>query len=213
MVSVCAGEGLENVFRDLGVDALICGGQTMNPSTDDILAAIDAVNADTVFILPNNKNIFLVAERAAEMTQDKKIVVIHSAQFTQGFTAMMTYDETATPEENAANMEASLAGVTTLSFTRAVRDADIDGMNIKDGEILGLVNGKVKSANVELAEALKPLLAMIGEPTFLSVYYGADATPEGIALVEQMLTECAPDAEIAVLEGGQPLYDLIISVE
>ena len=212
-VSVCVGDGVAEVFRDLGVDYIVKGGQTMNPSTDDILTAIEAVNAETVFIFPNNKNIFLVAERAAEMTEDKKIVVIHSSQFTQGVTAMMSYDEGATPEENAAAMEEACKTVTTLSFTRAVRDADIDGMNIKDGEILGLVNGKVKASHVELAKALAPLLEMIDAPAFVSVYCGADATEEATAMVQEMLAAKAPDAELMVIEGGQPLYDFVIAVE
>ena len=212
-VSVCVGDGVADVFRDLGVDYIVKGGQTMNPSTDDILGAIDAVNAETVFIFPNNKNIFLVAERAAEMTEDKKIIVIHTSQFTQGVTAMMAFDESATPEENAAAMEEIITGVTTLSFTRAVRDADIDGMNIKDGEILGLVNGKVKASHVELSKALEPLLDMIDEPAFLSIYCGADATDESRALVEKMLSEKAPDAELLMVEGGQPLYDFVIAAE
>lgn len=212
-VSVCVGDGVAEVFRDLGVDYIVKGGQTMNPSTDDILKAIDAVNADSIIIFPNNKNIFLVAERAAEMTEDKNIIVVHSKQFTQGVTAMMTFDESASAEDNAAAMEDVIEGVTTLSFTRAVRDADIDGMNIKDGEILGLVNGKVKASNTELSSVLTSLLGMIDEPAFLSVYCGADATDESRALVETMLSEKAPDAELLMIEGGQPLYDFVIAVE
>ncbi|MBR6728249.1 MAG: DAK2 domain-containing protein [Clostridia bacterium] len=212
-VSVCVGDGVAEVFRDLGVDYIVKGGQTMNPSTDDILGAIDAVNADSIIIFPNNKNIFLVAERAAEMTEDKEIIVVHTTQFTQGVTAMMTYDESITAAENAAAMEETVKGVTTLSFTRAVRDADIDGMNIKDGEILGLVNGKVKASHVELSKALEPLLEMIDEPAFLSIYCGADATEENTAMVQEMLAAKAPDAEIVAIDGGQPLYDYVIAVE
>jgi dihydroxyacetone kinase-like predicted kinase len=185
----------------------------MNPSTDDVLKAIDAVNADTVFILPNNKNIFLVAERAAEMTEDKKIIVIHSAQFTQGITAMMMFDESATPEENAAAMEEAIAAVTTLSFTRAVRDAEIDGLSIKDGEVLGLLNGKVKATAADIPTALKSLLEMVDAASFVSVYCGADATADLTATVESLLTEKSPDAECMTLEGGQPLYDYVISLE
>jgi dihydroxyacetone kinase-like predicted kinase len=212
-ISVCVGEGVAATFRDLGVGYIVPGGQTMNPSTDDVLKAIDAVNADTVFILPNNKNIFLVAERAAEMTEDKKIIVIHTAHFTQGFTAMMMYDETVSPEENAAVMEEAIQGVTTLSFTRAVRDADIDGLSIKDGQVLGLVGGKVKAAASEIPEALESLLAFVEEPSFLSVYCGADASDEVTAKIEEILTKKMPDAELTVLDGGQPLYDYVIAVE
>ena len=212
-VSICVGEGVAAAFRDLGVDYIVPGGQTMNPSTDDVLKAIDAVNADTVFILPNNKNIFLVAERAAEMTEDKKIIVIHSSQFTQGITAMMMFDESATPEENAAGMEEAIAAVTTLSFTRAVRDAEIDGLSIKDGEVLGLLNGKVKAVAADIPTALRTLLTMVEGASFVSVYCGADATAELTATVEGILGECLADAECMTLEGGQPLYDYVISLE
>lgn len=212
-VSICVGEGVGAAFRDLGVDYIVPGGQTMNPSTDDVLKAIDAVNADTVFILPNNKNIFLVAERAAEMTEDKKIIVIHSSQFTQGITAMMMFDENVTPEENAAAMEEAIAAVTTLSFTRAVRDAEIDGLSIKDGEVLGLLNGKVKATAADIPTALKSLLEMVDAASFVSVYCGADATADLTATVESLLTEKSPDAECMTLEGGQPLYDYVISLE
>ena len=212
-VSICVGEGVAAAFRDLGVDYIVPGGQTMNPSTDDVLKAIDAVNADTVFILPNNKNIFLVAERAAEMTEDKKIIVIHSSQFTQGITAMMMFDESATPEENAAGMEEAIAAVTTLSFTRAVRDAEIDGLSIKDGEVLGLLNGKVKAVAADIPTALRTLLTMVEGASFVSVYCGADATAELTATVEGILGECLADAECMTLEGGQPLSDYVISLE
>jgi DAK2 domain fusion protein YloV len=212
-VSVCVGDGVAEVFRDLGADYIVKGGQTMNPSTDDILGAIDAVNADTVFILPNNKNIFLVAERAAEMTEDKKIVVVHTKQFTQGITAMMSFDESASAEDNAAAMEEAAAAVTTLSFTRAVRDAEIDGLCIKNGEILALLDGKVKASATTLVDALKPLLDYVDEPAFLSIYCGEDATEESKELVQEMLGAKAPDAEIVLIEGGQPLYDFVIAVE
>ena len=212
-VSICVGEGVAATFRDLGVDYIVHGGQTMNPSTDDVLKAIDAVNADTVFILPNNKNIFLVAERAAEMTTDKKILVIHCSQFTQGVTAMMSYDESATPEENAATMEEAITAVTTLSFTRAVRDAEIDGLSIKDGEVLGLLGGKVKAVASDIPTALRTLLDMVDGAAFASVYCGEDATDELTATVEAILGEKMPDAECMTLSGGQPLYDYVISLE
>lgn len=212
-ISICVGEGIAAAFRDLGVDQIVSGGQTMNPSTDDVLQAIHAVNADTIFVLPNNKNIFLVAERAAEMTEDKQIIVIHSSQFTQGVTAMMMYDESASPEDNAVAMEEAIAGVNTLSFTRAVRNAEIDGMSIKDGQVLGLLNGKVKAASVDIPTALHILLGMVDGASFVSIYCGEDATAELTAAVEEILGKKAPDAECMVLEGGQPLYDYVISLE
>ena len=212
-ISIAVGDGVAAAFRDLGVGYVVPGGQTMNPSTDDILAAIDKVNADTIFILPNNKNIFLVAERAAEMTEDKKIIVIHTTQFTQGLTAMLTYDESASPEENATAMEEAIAAVTTLSFTRAVRDAEIDGLSIKDGEVLGLVGGKVKSVAAEIPAALEALLEYVNDPAFISIYCGADAIPELTAKVEAILQAKAPDAEVMTISGGQPLYDYVIAVE
>jgi len=212
-ISIAVGDGVAATFRDLGVGYVVPGGQTMNPSTDDILAAIDAVNADNIFILPNNKNIFLVAERAAEMTTDKKIFVVHTSQFTQGFTAMMTYDESLTPAQNAAAMEEVAATVTTISFTRAVRDAEIDGMHIKNGEVLGLLNGKVRAVAADIPAALEQLLDAVNAPAFVSVYAGADAMDTVTAKVQEMLAARAPSAEMLVLEGGQPLYDYVISLE
>ena len=212
-ISIAVGDGVAAAFRDFGVGYVVPGGQTMNPSTDDILAAIDAVNADNIFILPNNKNIFLVAERAAEMTTDKNIFVVHTAHFTEGFSAMMSYDESATPAENAANMEAAATAVTTLSFTRAVRDAEIDGLHIKDGEVLGLVGGKVKSVAGDIPTALTALLEAVEAPAFVTVYTGAEAVPEITATVEAMLAAKAPGAEMMTLDGGQPLYDYVISLE
>ena len=213
-VSVAVGEGLTALFRDLGVDYIVPGGQTMNPSTEDVLQAIAAVNAKTVFILPNNKNIFMVSDRAAELTTDKKVIVIPSAQFTQGFAALMVFDEGATPEENTAAMNEAMGCVTTLSLTHAVRDAEIDGLHIKDGQVLGLVNGKVKTATAGDYEAVEALSAFVeGEPTFLSVYYGADAKAEETERISAFLAEKFPSAELVVADGGQPLYDYVISAE
>ena len=212
-ISIAVGDGVASAFRDLGVDYIVPGGQTMNPSTDDILAAVDAVNADTIFVFPNNKNIFLVAERAAEMTEDKKLIVIHSSQFTQGITAMMVYDESASPEENGAAMEEAITTVTTLSFTHAVRDAEIDGLSIKDGETLGLINGKVKASSMQLLDVLGELAPTLGGASFLTVYSGADATDDEVAAVEAMLAEKLPDAEVVTIQGGQPLYPFVIAAE
>ena len=212
-ISIAVGDGVAAAFRDLGVHYVVPGGQTMNPSTDDILAAIDAVNADNIFILPNNKNIFLVAERAAEMTTDKKIFVVHTSQFTGGMTAMMSFDESLSPEENAANMEAAAAGVITLSVTHAVRDAEIDGLHIKEGQVLGLQGGKVKAVDGDVCAALRPLLSQASDAAFISIYIGADGTEETTAAVQEMLAAAAPSAELMVLEGGQPLYDYVIAIE
>ena len=213
-VSVAVGEGVSALFRDLGADYIVPGGQTMNPSTEDVLNAIAAVNADTVYILPNNKNIFMVSDRAAELTTDKKVIVIPSAQFTQGFAAMMVFDEGASPEENAEAMKEAMQGVTTLSLTHAVRDAEIDGLHIKDGQVLGLVNGKVKKATATDYEAVAELVSFVeNEPSFVSVYTGEDADPEESVKIEELLQKTFPTAEIVVTEGGQPLYNYVISAE
>ncbi len=213
-VSVAVGEGVSALFRDLGVDYIVPGGQTMNPSTEDVLTAVAAVNADTVYILPNNKNIFMVSDRAAELTTDKKVIVIPSAQFTQGFAAMMAFDESASPEENAEAMKEAMQGVTTLSLTHAVRDAEIDGLHIKDGQVLGLVNGKVKKATATDYEAVAELVSFVeNEPAFVSVYTGQDADPAESEKIEALLRESFPTAEIVVTEGGQPLYNYVISAE
>ena len=212
-VAVAVGEGVCSLFRDLGADYIVPGGQTMNPSTEDVLKAIDSVDADTVFILPNNKNIFMVSDRAAELTTDKNVIVIPSAHFTQGFSAMMAFDESAAPGDNAEAMKEMMSTVTTLSLTHAVRDAEIDGLHIKDGQVLGLVNGKVKVTTLTDYEAVAALLDMIDEPSFLSLYTGADAKDEETARIEALLRERYCDAEIMVAKGGQPLYDYVISAE
>ena len=212
-VAVAVGEGVCNLFRDLGVDYIVPGGQTMNPSTEDVLNAIASVNAETVYILPNNKNIFMVSDRAAELTTDKNVIVIPSAHFTQGFSAMMAFDESAAPGDNAEAMKEMMGTVTTLSLTHAVRDAEIDGLHIKDGQVLGLVNGKVKVTTATDYEAVAALLDLIDEPSFLSLYAGADANEEETAKIEALLTERYPDAEVVVANGGQPLYDYVISAE
>ncbi len=213
-VSVAVGEGVTTLFRDLGVDYIVPGGQTMNPSTEDVLEAIAAVHAETVFILPNNKNIFMVSDRAAELTNDKKVIVIPSAHFTQGFAAMMSFDEGVGAEENAEAMKEAMSLVTTLSLTHAVRDAEIDGLHIKDGQVLGLVNGKVKVATATDFEAVDALLGFVGDdPQFLSLYCGADATEEETARIAALLEEKYPAAELVVAPGGQPLYDYVISAE
>ena len=212
-VAVAVGDGVCSLFRDLGVDYIVPGGQTMNPSTEDVLKAIDSVNAETVYILPNNKNIFMVSDRAAELTTDKNVIVIPSAHFTQGFSAMMAFDESAAPGDNAEAMKEMMGMVTTLSLTHAVRDAEIDGLHIKDGQVLGLVNGKVKVTTATDYEAVAALLDMIDEPAFLSLYTGADANEEETAKIEALLRERYCDAEIVVAKGGQPLYDYVISAE
>ena len=212
-VAVAVGVGVCDLFRDLGADYIVPGGQTMNPSTEDVLKAIESVNAETVYILPNNKNIFMVSDRAAELTTDKNVIVIPSAHFTQGFAAMMAFDESMAPGDNAEAMKEMMSAVTTLSLTHAVRDAEIDGLHIKDGQVLGLVNGKVKATTDSDYEAVVALLDMIDEPSFLSLYTGADAKEEETAKIEALLTERYPAAEVVVAKGGQPLYDYVISAE
>lgn len=213
-VSVAVGDGVSALFRDLGVDYIVPGGQTMNPSTEDVLDAVAAVNAETVYILPNNKNIFMVSDRAAELTEDKRVIVIPSAHFTQGLSAMMVFDESADPDTNAEAMKEALETVTTLSLTHAVRDADVDGLNIKDGQVLGLVDNKVKIAVDTDYDAVKELLAFVpAEVSFLSVYCGEDAVAEETERIEALCREAFPNAEVLVVEGGQPLYDYVISAE
>ncbi len=213
-VSVAVGDGVSALFRDLGVDYIVPGGQTMNPSTEDVLDAVAAVNAETVYILPNNKNIFMVSDRAAELTEDKRVIVIPSAHFTQGLSAMMVFDESADPDTNAEAMKEALETVTTLSLTHAVRDAEVDGLNIKDGQVLGLVDNKVKIAVDTDYDAVKELIAFIpAAPAFVSIYCGADAVVEETARIEELCRAAFPDAELLVVEGGQPLYDYVISAE
>ena len=214
-ISVSIGEGVGSIFRDLGADYLIEGGQTMNPSTEDVLTAIDHVNADTIFIFPNNKNIILAANQAQSMTKDKKIIVIPTKTIPQGITALINYVPEKTPEENAEVMCEEIKMVKTGQLTYAVRDTHIDDKDIHEGDIMGVGDHGILAVGKEIeATALETVEQMIDEDAeLISVYYGEDMTEEAAEALGEKLSEAYPDCDVEVNPGGQPIYYYIISVE
>ena len=214
-LSVCAGDGLADVFRDLGVDYVVSGGQTMHPSTESLLEGVEKINAETVFILPNNSNIIMAAQQCAALTE-KNVVVIPSKTVPQGITAMMNVDfEAARAEDIAAAMTASLSTVTTAQITYAARNSDFDGFDIHEGDYLALQEGKLFGTDTALEVLLEKLAqdAAEKEAGFISIYFGSDVTEEEAQKASEIFTGICPDAEIAVLSGGQPVYYYIISME
>ena len=213
-VSVCAGEGLAHVFRDLGVDGVIEGGQTMNPSTEDILEAINRTPAEIVFVLPNNKNIIMAAEQTVELTE-KRVIVIPSKTVPQGITAMLNFDDSLEPEDNIAAMTECLASVTTMQITYAARDSDFDGYEIHEGDYLGLCNGALLGTSREITELLAIMAQKVAEEgkEFVNIFYGADISEEQADAAAALFAGRAPDAEVNVLSGGQPIYYYLISAE
>ena len=214
-LAVCAGDGLAEIFRNLGTDAVVSGGQTMNPSTESILSAVERVPAETVFILPNNGNIIMAARQCADLTE-KHVVVIPTKTIPQGITAMMNVDfESEDAEALREAMEGSLDSVHTAQITYAARDSDYDGFNIKSGDYLALDEGKLFGTDHSLDTLLRRIAdaSQKLDASFISLYYGEDVT-EAEAQVGQKIFEAAcPDAEVAVLPGGQPVYYYIISIE
>lgn len=214
-ISVSVGEGLSEIFTGLGVDYLIEGGQTMNPSTEDMLQAIEAVNADTIFILPNNKNIILTAEQAAELTEDKKVMVIPTKTIPQGIAALINFMEEASPEENMEQMLQEMKQVKTGQVTYAVRDTSIDGKEIHIGDIMGIGESGIEAVGKDIAGTTVSLLSgMIdSDAELVSVYYGAEVTEDDANVLAEKITEVFPDVEVEVEFGGQPVYYYILSVE
>ncbi len=213
-LSVCAGEGLANVFRDLGADGIISGGQTMNPSTESILKEINKVPAEVVFVLPNNKNIIMAAQQCIGLTP-KEVVVVPTATIPQGITAMMSVDLELEPQELLDTMSASIANVATAQITYAARNSDFDGFAINEGDYLSLMNGKLFGTDKDIAVLLEKLAQEAAErkAEFVTVFYGEDVTEEQAAQAEEIFSRVCPGAELSVLPGGQPVYYYIISIE
>ena len=214
-IAVSIGEGLDEIFKGLGVDYLITGGQTMNPSTEDMLNAIDNVNADNIYILPNNKNIILAAEQAKSLVEDKNIIVLPTKTIPQGITAVINYVENKSVDENVETMTAEIARVKTGQITYAVRDTSIDGKEIHENDIMGIGDSGILSVGSDIkATALDMVSQLIDdESEIISVYYGADTTEEDADELVAKLEELYPDVDIEVNAGGQPIYYYIISVE
>ncbi|MDO5603483.1 MAG: DAK2 domain-containing protein, partial [Oscillospiraceae bacterium] len=214
-VSVSAGEGLKSVFADLGVDAVVSGGQTMNPSTDDIVSAVQSVPAKTVFVLPNNKNIIMAAEQAAKIA-DRNLVVLPTRTIPQGISAMLAFDPEADTETNSINMIAAADHVSTGLVTFAARNSDFDGHKIKKGEILALENGKLSFTEKDAVKAVARLAKsmLTKDSSFITVISGCDVTPEEAEkATEQIQAKIPSDIEVTLLNGGQPVYYYIVSVE
>ena len=214
-VSVCAGDGLAELFKDLGVDTIVSGGQTMNPSTDDILKAIESTPAETVFVLPNNKNIIMAAEQAIPIST-RKVIVIHTRTIPQGIGAMLAFDPDADDNANAIAMQKAIERITTGQVTFAARDADFDGFKIKQGELMALLGGKVAFVDTDLEKTVLKLLKKMLKPDseFITVIYGSDVTEEQAAEIEAKIQEkFGAKAEITMINGGQPIYYYILSVE
>lgn len=214
-ISVSIGEGIGEIFKGLGVDYLIEGGQTMNPSTEDMLNAIDQVNADTIFILPNNKNIILAANQAQAMTEDKKIIVIPTKTVPQGITAMINYIPDMPAEDNESRMLSEIQNVKTGQVTYAVRDTRIDDKEIKEGNIMGIGDHSILAVGEDIPETTKAMFAeLIDEDSeLISIYYGQDVTEEDATALGDEIQEAYPDCEIEVHCGGQPIYYYVVSVE
>ena len=214
-VSVCAGDGLADLFRDLGVNTIVSGGQTMNPSTDDILRAIESTPAETVFVLPNNKNIIMAAEQAIPIST-RKVIVLHTRTIPQGITAMLSFDPDADDNTNAIEMQKAAEKIATGQITFAARDSQADGHNIKKGDLMALTGGKITFVDNDLERTvLKLLKQMIKKDSqFVTVIYGEDVTEEQASLIEASIQEkFGQKVEITVINGGQPIYYYIISVE
>ena len=214
-ISVSIGDGINEIFQGLGVDYIIEGGQTMNPSTEDMLNAIEKVNAKNIFILPNNKNIILAANQAASLVEDKKIIVIPTKTIPQGITALINYIPDSTPEENAERMSEELGTVKTGQVTYAVRDTVIDDKEIKQDDFMGIGDQGTLAVGKELeATVLDMIEQLIDEDSaIVSIYYGEDAREDAANAIGEKITEAHPDVEVEVHYGGQPIYYYVISVE
>lgn len=216
-VAVCAGSGLEELFSDIGADTIVSGGQTMNPSTDDILSAIEKTPAKVVYVLPNNKNIIMAAEQAGPMAKDRDVRVLPTKTIPQGISAMLSFDETASADENQMNMISAFENVETAQVTFAARDSEVDGKPIKKGEIMGLCNGKIKFIGESVTDiAIKSTQKLFkkGEHSLITIIFGEGASEEDAAIVEEALSKkFGNDVEISIVNGNQPIYYFIISVE
>ena len=214
-IAVAAGDGLADIFRDLGVDYVIEGGQTMNPSTDDVLSAIEQVNADNIFVLPNNGNIILAANQAKNLTEDKEVYVVPSKNIPQGIAAMISFVSGRSAAENAESMEEEMQLIKSGQVTYVVRDTNMDGKDIKQGDFMGLTDKTIVSVGSDLQGTAKELIeSLLDEDSELvSLYYGSDATKEQAEQLAEDIESTHEDVEVEVQYGGQPVYSYFISVE
>ena len=214
-IAVSAGDGINEIFRGLGVDHIIEGGQTMNPSTEDMLNAIDEVNADTVFILPNNKNIILAANQAKAMTEDKKIIVIPTKTIPQGITAIINYVPDLASGDNEVAMNGEIGNVRTGQVTYAVRDTVIEDKEIKQGDYMGIGDSGILSVEKDVTDAAFRMVQEMMDDSLelISIYYGAEVTEEAAGILKDRIEEAFPSCDVELQYGGQPIYYYIISAE
>ena len=214
-VAVSIGEGMNQIFRDLGADYIIEGGQTMNPSTEDILKAIDQVNAKTVFVLPNNKNIVLAANQARDICEDKNIVVLPTKTLPQGITALINFVPDASVEDNTETMTSELANVKSGEITYAVRDTIIDDKTIKEGDYMGIGDAGIVAVHPDLTEVMLETLHILcdEDSSLISLYTGSDVTESDAEAMVAKVTEAFPNVEVELQQGGQPVYFYVLSVE
>ena len=214
MISISMGAGLSKVLKSMGVDYIVEGGQTMNPSTEDIMKAIKEVNAKNIYIFPNNKNIQLAAKQAAELAEEN-VFVIESKTAPQGLAAVMVFNSQLSPEENFANMQEVLSTVSTLEVTHAVRDTNIEGVEIKKDQFMGIKDGKIVVSDLSLNTVLEELLdkSLDEDKEIVTLYLGEDSTDEYTDFLEELLENKYPDVEEELIESGQPVYPYIIGVE
>ncbi len=212
-VAVCMGKGIADTFCDLGVDTIVQGGQTMNPSTQDIIDGVRKTPARVVFVLPNNKNIYLVAAQAAKLVKDRQVVVLNTRSVPEGISAMIAFNPEASVEENVAELEAAIGAVTSMSVTQAIKSTTIEGEKIKNGQMLGLMNGSIECVANSTQECIEMLSDKMDTASFITLFYGLDVSDEEARIAEGTIRAKNEEAEITVINGGQPLYDFIISVE
>ena len=214
-IAVSVGEGIDEIFKGLGVDYIIAGGQTMNPSTEDVVNAINQVNADTVFVLPNNKNIILAANQAKYLVEDKKVVVIPTKTIPQGITAVINYVPDMGAEENEAAMSEEIGQVKTGEVTYAVRDTVIDDKEIKQGDYMGIGDAGILSVGADIEKVTFDMVDSMMEEDLelISIYYGAETTEESAQKLKARIEEKYPSCDIELQYGGQPIYYYIISAE
>ncbi len=212
-VSVCMGEGITEAFKDLGADFVIHGGQTMNPSTQDIIDGVNATPAECVYVLPNNKNIYLVAVQAAKLVSGKKVIVMNTRSVPQGISAMIAFNPDAEEDVNLEAMETAIGGVTSMSVTHAIRNTTIEGAKIVSGQMLGMVNGHIECVGDNSIECINKLADGMKDASYIMVFYGDDVSESDAQKAEEVIRARAKDADIALICGGQPIYDYIISVE
>ncbi len=214
-IAVCVGDGFTSIYEDMGTDEIISGGQTMNPSTEDFIQAISKINADNIFIYPNNKNIIMAANQARDLTKDKNIIVIPTKTVTQGITALICFDAQAYPEENIEAMTESISGVRTSQVTYSIRDAHIDNFDIKSGDIMAVGDSGLLAVGDDITEVAKESVGQIADEDteLISIYYGEEYSEEDASKLAKALEEQYPDCSVEVVAGGQPVYYCIISAE